>query len=74
MDLSILITGAARGIGKACAEAFAEEGVRLFLAARTDSDALREIKKSVEEKGACAAVFSGDLSDTADICSCPLFC
>ena len=63
MDLSILITGAARGIGKACAEAFAEEGVRLFLAARTDSEALRAVRRSVDNKGASAAVFTGDLSD-----------
>lgn len=63
MDLSILITGAARGIGKACAEAFAEEGVRLFLAARTDSEALRAVRRSAEDKGASVAVFTGDLSD-----------
>ena len=63
MDLSILITGAARGIGKACAEAFAEEGVRLFLAARTDSEALKAVRRSVENKGASVTVFTGDLAD-----------
>ncbi len=63
MDLSILITGAARGIGKACAEAFAKEGVRLFLAARTDSEALRAVRRSAEDKGASVAVFTGDLKD-----------
>ena len=35
-----LITGASRGIGKSVAEAFAQEGARLFLVGHTDGEAL----------------------------------
>ncbi|MDP7112789.1 MAG: SDR family NAD(P)-dependent oxidoreductase, partial [Myxococcota bacterium] len=34
-DKVILITGASRGVGAACAEACAREGARLALAAKT---------------------------------------
>ena len=43
---SILITGAASGIGKACAELFAREGARLVLADRHDA-ALQTLSASL---------------------------
>ena len=49
MDLNLrgrtaLITGASKGIGRACAEALAEEGVNVILVSRTqtDLDAVRD--------------------------------
>ncbi len=41
-DQTVLITGASAGIGRACAEAFAEVGARLILAARRE-DRLNEL-------------------------------
>jgi 3-oxoacyl-[acyl-carrier protein] reductase len=55
-----LITGASRGIGRAVAEAFAREGVRLFLIGRTDRQALEDVLGTVRGAGGEAR---GDLAD-----------
>jgi 3-oxoacyl-[acyl-carrier protein] reductase len=62
-----LITGASRGIGRAVAERFAQEGARLFLAGHTDRDALAETAASVRSLG--AEVHSGlyDVSVYAEV-------
>ena len=46
----VIITGASSGIGKACAEKFAQEGANLVLAARS-SDKLREVAENIERNG-----------------------
>src|SRR5947209_3529706 len=53
MDLGLknctaLVAGASKGLGKACAKALADEGVKVFICAR-DYEAL---KKTAEEIGA----------------------
>ena len=45
----VIITGASSGIGKACAEKFAQEGANLVLAARS-SDKLREVAENLSGK------------------------
>ena len=47
----ILITGASRGIGRACAHAFAQQGDRLFLAARSEKQ-LAEVAEECTSNGA----------------------
>ncbi|WP_433283895.1 SDR family NAD(P)-dependent oxidoreductase [Pseudonocardia sp. CA-142604] len=47
----VLVTGASRGIGRAVALAFAREGARLVLAARS-VDRLAEVEKEVRDLGA----------------------
>ena len=47
----ILITGASRGIGRACAHAFAQQGDRLFLAARSE-ERLAEVAEECTSNGA----------------------
>jgi NADP-dependent 3-hydroxy acid dehydrogenase YdfG len=49
MDRIILITGATSGIGKACAEKFAEAGDKLIITGRRE-DRLLDLKNSLEEK------------------------
>ena len=47
----ILITGASRGIGRACAHAFAQQGDRLFLAARSEEQ-LAKVAEECTSNGA----------------------
>lgn len=49
MNRIVFITGATSGIGKACAEKFAENGDRLIINGRR-KERLEELKKSLEEK------------------------
>jgi short-subunit dehydrogenase len=64
---TVLITGAGRGIGQAIAEAFAEQGATLILAARSE-DQLQETAKSCKEKGAKdAEVHSLDMTKPENI-------
>jgi NAD(P)-dependent dehydrogenase (short-subunit alcohol dehydrogenase family) len=58
---SVLITGGSKGIGLACARAFAAEGCRVHLAAR-DRDRLNRAKS---ELGGDAAIHAVDLRDGA---------
>jgi len=56
-----LITGASRGIGKACAMALAKEGHKLVLAAR-DAAKLEEVAAAIREAGGEAQAVSLDLA------------
>ena len=57
-----LITGASRGIGRAVALRFAEEGARLILTARTQG-ALEEVDDEVRKLGDGATLVAEDLTD-----------
>jgi hypothetical protein len=62
-----VITGASSGIGRATAEAFAEEGIDVTLAARTESR-LREIADELTaEYGIDALPIGTDVRDEADV-------
>ncbi len=58
---SVLITGGSKGIGLACAKAFAGEGCRVHLAAR-DQERLEKSKKEIKGE---VSVHSVDLRDAA---------
>jgi NAD(P)-dependent dehydrogenase (short-subunit alcohol dehydrogenase family) len=61
-----LITGASRGLGRAVALRFAEEGARLVLVARTQG-ALEEVDDEIRARGGEATLVVQDLTDHAMI-------
>jgi len=62
---SVLITGGSRGIGYACAQAFAEEGCSLHLVSRSQSDLDAARERLVASTGAKVEVIAADLTDRA---------
>lgn len=65
-DKVAVITGAGRGIGRAIALAYAEEGADLVLAARS-VEALHETRESVEALGRKALVVPTDIRDEESV-------
>ncbi len=57
----VVVTGAGRGIGRATAECFAEEGAGVVLFG-WHADVLEEVRQCIEDKGGRAVVFEGDVS------------
>ncbi len=60
---NVLITGAARGIGKAISLAFAEAGWNLGLIALKNTQALEEIAATVRSMGQKCMIMTGDIGD-----------
>jgi 3-oxoacyl-[acyl-carrier protein] reductase len=72
---SVLITGASKGIGLACARGFASEGATVHLAARSE-DLLAQAKRDIESRYAVAAHAhvcdlraAGAVKQLADLCA-----
>jgi NAD(P)-dependent dehydrogenase (short-subunit alcohol dehydrogenase family) len=61
-DRTVLVTGASRGIGRSVALRFAEEGARLALVARSESELL-QTAGAVEQAGARAVAIPTDIRD-----------
>ena len=62
---SAVITGAAKGIGRATAELFAQEGARLVVS-DIDADGLRRLCEQLEARGATVASVVGDVASAED--------
>ena len=65
-DRVAIVTGAGRGIGAACALAFAENGADVAITART-KDQLDEVAEQVRKLGRRALVVPADVSDTDNL-------
>jgi 3-oxoacyl-[acyl-carrier protein] reductase len=63
---TVLVTGASRGIGKACVEAFAATGHRVVLAARS-LEVLEESASALRAQGTEAFAVAVDLGDSESI-------
>ena len=62
---SAVITGAAKGIGRATADVFAEEGARI-VATDIDADGLDHLRSDLEGRGVACITVVGDVSSPAD--------
>jgi short-subunit dehydrogenase len=65
-DRAAVITGAASGIGEALAHAFAERGMKLFLA-DIDGDALDSVAEALAAKGVDVATETVDVGNSANV-------
>ena len=59
---TVIVTGASRGIGKAIALKFAEEGYNLALFGRNEND-LKQTAAETEKHGVSSIMFTGDVAD-----------
>lgn len=62
----VLITGATRGIGRAIASRFGQEGCRLALVYRSNHAAAEKTKAELSAEGVEVALFSADLADASE--------
>ncbi|HTU55692.1 MAG TPA: glucose 1-dehydrogenase [Acetobacteraceae bacterium] len=62
----VLVTGAARGIGRGAALLFAREGARIALA-DLSAQGVRETAELITEAGGCATTVTTDVSKPADV-------
>jgi 3-oxoacyl-[acyl-carrier protein] reductase len=64
---NVLVTGASKGIGRASARLFAEEGCRVAIVARTKEDLEKTAKEIVSETGGVVVPLTGDMSVQEDV-------
>jgi 3-oxoacyl-[acyl-carrier protein] reductase len=72
MDLQLkgkvaIVGGASKGLGRACAQALAEEGVNVALCSRSKPDIEKAAKEIRDGTGTDAMAFSGDLDKAETI-------
>ena len=59
----VLVTGSSRGIGRACALAFAGAGFHVFINCRESLGQLREVNEEILASGGSCTMLPGDVSD-----------
>ncbi len=63
----VLVTGASRGIGAACAHRFAREGAKVVVHYLNNFAAAEGVAKSIRAEGGEAALVQADLADLSQI-------
>lgn len=64
---TVLVTGSSRGIGRACARAFAGAGWHVFINCRQSLEMLREVEKEILASGGTCTPVPGDVSDPDEV-------
>ncbi len=64
---TVLVTGASRGIGKACALAFARLGYHVFINSHSSSDALESVQKMIYDLGGTCTRILADISSSSEV-------
>ncbi|KLT18952.1 3-oxoacyl-ACP reductase [Neobacillus vireti] len=62
----VMITGASKGLGRALTLAFAKEGAKLAICART-KESLQRVKKEAEDFGAEVLAVTADIANSRDV-------
>jgi len=65
-DKVAIVTGGAKGLGRAFAVQMAAEGARVMVVTRKDLDNLKETVRQIKDLGGQAAFFQADVSKEAD--------
>ena len=70
MNKTVLITGASRGIGRACARVFAGAGYAVAIHYGQREDAARALREELLSRGCDAEIFRADAADPAAVGDC----
>lgn len=64
---TVLITGASRGIGRACAIRFAKEGHRVIINYNKSDKAAKEVENLIKSEGGYACIYKCDVSKSDEV-------
>lgn len=64
---TVLVTGASRGIGRACALKFAREGHRVIINYKNSRDAALNLENEIKAFGGYARTFCADVADSSQV-------
>ena len=67
MAKTVLVTGGARGIGRACAEAFAKAGWRVLVHYNQSEEAARRLCGALTRSGADCRLYRAQKRDRRDV-------
>ncbi|MDA4137426.1 MAG: SDR family NAD(P)-dependent oxidoreductase, partial [Thaumarchaeota archaeon] len=62
-----IVTGASRGIGRAIAKRFAEEGAKVVINYNTSSKEAEALQREIAESGGVSMTFKGDVSSSSEV-------
>lgn len=64
---SVLVTGASRGIGRACAIAFGRLGYHVFINCKKSAEELEQVQQQLLSEGRICDLLLGDVSNPSDV-------